>query len=541
MTRTPFQILSLVVAALVCAALASIIQTQVNIAEIAQLGVKTSIAQNILVTAEDMVRFGPVMTAISVVVMLNVVLLATLFCKVIPVSGFIVFSVFGWTELWVAFKLMGLVTPMSALVSATREWFDLALICLAGTSGALAYLWHARCLARAEKTSKKTERTRYVWALLLLALPAASFAIMAPGGAPDVPKVSTSDYVIETIADKLERPWSVATLPDGRHLVTLMAGKLLSIGPDGHVAELELTGFPQVLNNAGAIGFMEVVVDPKFSQNGYLFFSTAHGTQALNATKVVRATLVGESLVDAKVIFTTTAKPGSGNNGGRMAFLADQTLLLTVGDGSERREEAQNLASHQGKVVRIDREGNAPSDNPFFNNPDAKPEIYSLGHRNPQGIAFDDVAGIAIVSEHGARGGDEINLIRPGANYGWPIVTDGIDYSFARISPQQHVDGYADPLLQWTPSIAPSGLAIYKGQHFPQWKDALLVPALKERAIRIVQRVDGYPRSQLLLLSELDERIRAVKVTDGIIYVITDGDAGRLLKLTAPRPAKQAQ
>jgi glucose/arabinose dehydrogenase len=537
--RSPFQILSFVIAALVCAALASVIQTQINIAEIARLGVKTSMAQNILITAEDMLLFGPIMTGISVVGLLIAFALAASLRKVTAASGFLVFSVFGWIGLWAALKLLGLVTPMSALVSATREWFDLALICLAGTSAALVYSWHARRLARAANTSKKAEWARIACSVLLLSLPAASFAILAPSGTPGVPNVSTTDYVLETIADKLDRPWSVATLPDGRHLVTLMAGKLLSIARDKHVSELELTGFPPVFNRGGSIGFMEVVVDPKFSQNGYLFFTAAYGTKALNGTHVVRAKLVGDKLEAAKVIFTTTAKPGPGNNGGRMAFLPDDTMLLTVGDGSERREEAQNLASHLGKVIRIDREGKAPSDNPFLSNPDAKPEIYSLGHRNPQGIVFDNVTGVAIASEHGARGGDEINLLRPGANYGWPIVTDGIDYSFARISPYHHVNGHSAPLLQWTPSIAPSGLAIYRGNHFPQWQDALLVPALKERAIRVVTRVDGHPKSQFLLLGELDERIRDVKVMDGVIYVITDGEAGRLLKLTAPRPVQE--
>ena len=481
------------------------------------------------------------MTGISVAGMLIAVVLATLFRKLTPVPRFLVFAVFGWTGLWAAFKLLGLVTPMSALVSATRDLFDLALVCLAGTTGALVYLGHTQLLARVENPSTKTKRVRYAYSLLLLLLPVVSFAIMAPGGTPSVAKVSTTDYVVETIADKLDRPWSVATLPKGRLLVTLMAGKLLSIERDGHISEIELTGFPQVFNRGGVIGFMEVVVDPKFNQNGYLFFTTAYGTEALNGTHVVRAKLVGERLENSKVIFTTTAKSGRGNNGGRMVFLPDETILLTVGDGLDRKEEAQSLSSHQGKVIRIDREGKAPLDNPFLNNPDAKPEIYSLGHRNPQGIAFDKVAGVAIVSEHGPRGGDEINLLRPGANYGWPMVTDGIDYSFARISPRNRIKGHSDPVLQWTPAIAPSGLAIYRGDHFPQWQDALLVPALKERAIRVVTRVDGYPNSQFLLLSELDERIRDVKVMDGLVYVLTDGEAGRLLKLTATLSAWKKQ
>jgi glucose/arabinose dehydrogenase len=540
-TKSTFQILSFVIAALVCAAVVSVIQTQVNLAEIATLGLKTSVSQNILVTAEDMLRFGPIMTGISAVGILIAVVFATLLHKLVPAPRVVVYAVFGWTGLWAAFKLLALVTPMSALVSATREWLDLALICLAGTAGALVYSWHARRLAHVNNTSKRTHRFRYVHALLLILLPVVSFAIMAPSGSVVIPKVNTADYVVETIADKLERPWSVATLPDGRHLVTLMAGKLLLIERDGQVSELELTEFPQVLNRGGSIGFMEVVVDPDFSQNGYLFFTTAYGTESLNGTHVVRAKWVADSLQAAKVIFTTTAKSSRGNNGGRMVFLPDGTILLTVGDGLERKEEAQNLSSHQGKVIRIDREGQAPLDNPFLSHPDARPEIYSLGHRNPQGIVFDKVAGVPVASEHGPRGGDEINLIRPGANYGWPMVTDGIDYSFARISPRNHLKDHSDPLLQWTPSIAPSGLAIYRGEHFPQWQDALLVPALKERAVRVVTRVDGHPQSQFLLLSELDQRFRDVKVVDGIVYVLTDGQAGRLLKLTAPRPVKEVQ
>jgi hypothetical protein len=237
-TKYRFQILSFIIAALVCAALGSAIQTQVNIAEIAQLGVKTSMAQYILVLAQDMLLFGPIMTAISVAGLAIAFALATLLRKIAPAPGWLVLSVLGWIGLWAAFKLLGLVTPMNALVSATREWSDLALTCLAGTSAALVYSWYARRLARAENTSKKSARARVAGSLLLLSLPAASFAIMAPSGAPAVPRINPTDYLVETIADKLERPWSVATLPDGRHLVTLMAGKLLSIGRDMQISEL---------------------------------------------------------------------------------------------------------------------------------------------------------------------------------------------------------------------------------------------------------------------------------------------------------------
>ncbi|MET0265955.1 MAG: PQQ-dependent sugar dehydrogenase, partial [Duganella sp.] len=188
---------------------------------------------------------------------------------------------------------------------------------------------------------------------------------------------------------------------------------------------------------------------------------------------------------------------------------------------------------HLGTLVRLDREGRAPADNPFVGQPGAAPEIYSLGHRNAQGVALDPATGALLITEHGARGGDELNRIVAGGNYGWPVVTAGIDYPFASITPFRHLPGYRDPDLVWTPSIAPAGLAIYDGALFADWRGDLLVPALRERAVRRVLRDGQRIVGQQLLLAELNLRIRDVKVApDGAIYVLTDGVDGKLLRLT---------
>jgi len=191
-----------------------------------------------------------------------------------------------------------------------------------------------------------------------------------------------------------------------------------------------------------------------------------------------------------------------------------------------------SLANHLGKEIRLDRGGQVPDDNPFLRHPGAAPEIYSLGHRNAQGIAVDPATGELLITEHGPRGGDEINIVEAGRNYGWPWVTGGIDYSFARVTPFRRLDGYTSPVLEWTPSIAPAGLAIYDGERFPDWQGDLLVPALKERAVRRVLRKAGQMVGQELLLADLGERMRDVKVApNGAIYILTDGTDAKLLRL----------
>lgn len=371
-------------------------------------------------------------------------------------------------------------------------------------------------------------------AIVSIAAVAALARVSFPTAEKAPPQADAARYVVETVAMQLTFPWSVAILPDGRRLVTERAGRLLVIEPNGDGSEISLDELPPIYRG-GISGLMEIALDPGFSENDLLYLTMSYGDTAENGTRLVRARLAGSRLEDVRILFDASPKASDGNNGGRLAFLRDGTIILTLGDGSQWREEAQNLSNHLGKLVRLDREGRPPSDNPFVTHPGAAPEIFSLGHRNVQGVAVDPADGTLLISEHGPRGGDEINLIRPGGNYGWPIVTGGLDYSFARVTPFRRLYGYEDPIVEWIPSIAPAGLAIYTGGLFPDWQGDLFVPALKERAVRRVRRHNGRIIDQELLLADRGERMRDVKVApDGSVYVLTDGLDARLLRLVPP-------
>ncbi len=337
---------------------------------------------------------------------------------------------------------------------------------------------------------------------------------------------------VEVMADNLDHPWSVAFLPDGSQLVTERAGRLHRLLGPGR--RTEIRGLPDVLNQ-GQGGLFDVLPDPAFAENGLVYLSYAHGTRARNATRLARARLEGDRLVDLVVLYTAEPmKRGAVHFGGRLALLPDGTLLLTTGDAFDRREDAQRLASPLGKVMRLTRDGRIPPDNPFAGRANALGTIWTLGHRNPQGLAVDPVRGRVFLHEHGPAGGDEVNLLRAGANYGWPVATHGRDYSGATVSPYTSYPGMVGPLLHWTPSIAPSGLAVYRGRMFPEWQGDLLVGALGTREVRRVRLTPaGEVLGQERLLSDLDERIRDVRVApDGAIWVTTDAPAGRVLRIS---------
>ncbi|MEP5175002.1 PQQ-dependent sugar dehydrogenase, partial [Marinobacter alexandrii] len=227
---------------------------------------------------------------------------------------------------------------------------------------------------------------------------------------------------------------------------------------------------------------------------------------------------------------------GDAHYGGRMAQLPDASLIITLGDGFDYREQAQVLGNHLGSVVRIGTDGVAPEDNPFIDSPDARPEVFSYGHRNVQGLVYDPVEQLLISHEHGPRGGDEINVLRPGQNYGWPVITYGLDYTGARITPFTEYPNMEQPLLQWTPSIAPSGMTRYRGELFPEWRGDLFVGALADRSVRRVEFVDGEAEDVETLFKELKARIRDVITgPDGALYLLTDESDGRVLRVS-PKP-----
>lgn len=353
--------------------------------------------------------------------------------------------------------------------------------------------------------------------------------------AAHAPLSVASELRMETLAEGLEFPSSVAALPDGRLLIGERPGRLRLWTPDGVSAPLR--GVPEV-RFAGQGGLFEVLPDRDFAENRVLFLSYAAGTRRANGTRLARAIFADDELRDLREIFIARPdKPTDAHFGGRMVQLEDGSLLLTLGDGFSLREAAQDLRSHLGKIVRIRTDGSVPADNPFVGRTDALPEIYSLGHRNVQGLAFDTSRGILWSHEHGPRGGDELNRIEPGGNYGWPVATAGVDYSGAQISPYVEYAGMRDPAYGWTPSIAPSSLTIYRGAAFAQWQNDLLVTALAGRALhRLRTSTDGRMMEEEVLLRDRKERLRDVRVdAQGRLLLLTDGARAKLLRVSRLR------
>lgn len=368
-------------------------------------------------------------------------------------------------------------------------------------------------------------------AVLLLALPAA---------AQPAQRFSTdkAEITVETVARGLERPWSLAFLPDGRMLVTERPGRLRLIGRGGAVSA-PLEGVPAVAAT-GQGGLLDVILGPDFETSRLIYLSYAEpGEGGENGTAVARGRLSsdGRRIEGLEVIFSQRPKIASRLHfGSRLAFGTDGTLYATTGERFGNSDMAQGLDNHLGKVIRINADGSVPADNPFVGQAGVLPEIFSYGHRNPQGLTVHPVTGRLWLHEHGARGGDEINLPEPGRNYGWPVISYGVHYSGARIGEGTHKEGMEQPVFYWDPSIAPCGMAFYHRGAIPAWEGSLFVGALVgQHLIRLEidgERVTGEER----LLGDLGERFRDVRMgPDGHLYVLTDSDEGRLLRI---RPAR---
>ncbi|TVS11115.1 MAG: PQQ-dependent sugar dehydrogenase [Wenzhouxiangella sp.] len=346
------------------------------------------------------------------------------------------------------------------------------------------------------------------------------------------PALAEPGYRVEALAEGLEHPWALVWLNEDRILISERAGRL-RVFEHGALRPDPVADVPASFVRAQG-GLQDLVLHPDHAENGWIYLSLAHGDAAANATRVVRGRLDGNRWIDNEVIFTAApTKATAVHYGARMAFMNDGTLLVSVGDGFDLREQAQRLDSHIGSIVRITDSGQVPPDNPFIDRPDALPEIYSYGHRNVQGLVVDPATGLVWSHEHGPRGGDELNLIRPGRNYGWPVATHGIDYSGARITPYTSRPGMEDPLIDWTPSIAPAGMSQYRGELFPDWHGDLLVASLAERSLRRV-RIDGEQAlgDEIIPLG-LDRRLRDVQIgPDGALYLLTDEANGALLRVT---------
>lgn len=340
---------------------------------------------------------------------------------------------------------------------------------------------------------------------------------------------AATGWTTEVVATGLEHPWGMTFLPTGDLLVTERPGRLRLVTADGLHPD-PIGGVPAVFARRQG-GLLDVALHPDFATNQLVYLSYSSGSRRDNATTIARGRLADHALHDLEVVFTVT--PGKSNGfhyGSRLVFMPDGTLVFSVGDG-HMREQAQEVGSYYGKVLRIRDDGEHATDNPFQARVDAQQEVYSYGHRNIQGMALHPTTGDLWATEHGPRGGDELNLIIPGANYGWPRFTYGEEYRGGEIGDgMRHDDGTTEPVAVWTPSIATSGLAWYTGDAIPQWTGSLFAGGLVLRQIRRLELTDGAVTHQETL--HFDERIRDVRDgPDGHLYVATDAVRGRILRI----------
>jgi|TARA_B100001094_G_scaffold159463_2_gene154348 glucose/arabinose dehydrogenase len=339
-----------------------------------------------------------------------------------------------------------------------------------------------------------------------------------------------SSYKFETVLDDLEDAWSFVFINEDKILFTEMPGKLkIASLSDKSINEVDNVPLVRYSDQGG---LSDVALDPDFESNKRVYLSySARDKNKKTTLFLLSAKLNGNTLENSKVIFQAKAprrKPI--HLGAKIAFLNDGTLLLTSGDGFDQREKAQTLDNHFGKIIRINKDGSIPADNPFVDVKGALPEIYSYGHRNMQGLLVKK-SGEVYEHEHGPRGGDEINLIEPSLNYGWPAITYGIDYSGAVISPFTEKEGMEQPLLYWVPSIAPSDMIYYEDDTYPELENSFLVTALVSKDVKKVTFADGTD-TQESLFSEVNERLRNIEASpSGILYLLTDGPKGRLIKV----------
>ncbi|WP_425417449.1 PQQ-dependent sugar dehydrogenase [Oricola indica] len=375
--------------------------------------------------------------------------------------------------------------------------------------------------------------THYRLPVTLFALAVAVFPAAADTHVEKTDKVDISATVV---ADGLSHPWGMDILPDGALLVTEREGRL-RIARDGELSE-PATGLPEIAAE-GQGGLLDIALAPDFADSAEVYFTFSEPGPGGAGTALGRAVLEdwdspAPRLSGVETIFSMAKKTGTGHHfGSRIVFAGDGTVFVTTGDRGDS-ERAQDLSDHAGAVLRVNRDGSIPEDNPYAGDEAAAPEIWSKGHRNLQGAALDPQTGALWTVEHGARGGDEINRPEAGKNYGWPVISYGRHYSGAEIGVGTEAPGYEQPQYYWDPSIAPSGMAVYQGEMFPEWNGDLLVGALKYRMLVHLDRDEsGAITGEERLLEGAFGRVRDVTVApDGSIYLLTDEDPGAIVRVT---------
>lgn len=370
----------------------------------------------------------------------------------------------------------------------------------------------------------------------ILAATAALALSVTALSAQNTMKSEQAAFTVETIAEGLAHPWALAFLPDGAMLVTERSGQMRMVSADGRLGE-PISGLPEIqVGKQG--GLLDVTQHPQFVENRLVYFSFTEPGEGGNSTAVARGKLSqdGTSLSAVETIFSQNPKVNNmAHYGSRIVFDGEGHVFITMGErfDEQYRTQAQQLNSHLGKIVRLNDDGSVPKDNPFLTHEDALPEIWSLGHRNVQAAAMNPETNTLWEIEHGPKGGDEINIVEPGKNYGWPVISFGVNYDGSPVgSGKSAAPGMEQPIHQWTPVIAPSGMIFYTGDAFPEWKGDLFVGGLETTSLVRVELEGNRYVGEERLLTDLGWRIRDVaQAPDGAIYVITDEDNGRILRL----------
>jgi glucose/arabinose dehydrogenase len=386
--------------------------------------------------------------------------------------------------------------------------------------------------------SRRATSARVATACALTCAPLVACEAQTPSGAGPAPRSPTPRSMsapvrVETVASGLEHPWALALLPDGRILVTERPGRLRLVSRDGQLSA-PLGGVPAVFAR-GQGGLLDVALDPDFANNRLVYLSYAEPgeEEGTAGTAVARGRLGDGRLEAVQVIYRQRPKlRGGGHYGSRLVFARDGKLFVTQGDRMNYRDRAQDLSQGMGKIMRINPDGSIPPDNPFVGRSDAQPAIWSYGHRNAQAAALHPETGQLWTVEHGARGGDELNHPEAGKNYGWPIITYGVDYSGASIGEGSVKAGMEQPVYYWDPVIAPSGMTFYTGDAFPNWKGSVFIGSLAPGALVRLTLDNGKVTGEERYLGDLRERIRDVQqAPDGMLYLVTDNANGRVLRV----------
>jgi glucose/arabinose dehydrogenase len=371
--------------------------------------------------------------------------------------------------------------------------------------------------------------------VLLLSAHCSPSQVRAEAPASPQPRPVRAPVEVETVASGLEHPWGLVFLPDGRMLVTERPGRLRLVSKDGTLSE-PLSGVPRVFAE-GQGGLLDITLSPTFGEDRLVYLSFSDPEDGRAGTAVARGKLTEKGLEGTEVIWRQKPKVQSTLHwGSRIVFRGDGTMFVTLGERFNYRQRAQDLTSTLGKIVRIRPDGSIPDDNPFVKRTDALPEIWSYGHRNVQAAAMEPGTDRLWTVEHGARGGDELNHPEAGKNYGWPVITYGVDYSGAKIGEGVAKQGMEQPVYFWDPVIAPSGMAFYTGGAYPDWKGDVFVGSLTPGQLVRLRIRNGKVEQEWRYLNELGERIRDIaQGPDGLLYLITDSGDGRVLRLR-PRP-----